>query len=560
VSLLIVEISTAYSYGTPMRDLLNLLDNMTISEASVFKTKNSQYVPGYKLGFSTSKQGVALVDAIKNKIGPKFDSSEVVAVADQESRPKYMVDLGGRDPRSFKVKRKNGDILEIRAPKNTIETGFNDLGKATNPNDPDAKPKLPNKGDTAEGLLGAALFAKLLDRQNGAIGQITTNDVWNVFDNLNPVSESDYMVRSKDLGGATDTVWFRLKVKNTVKMALEDPALRKSITNWMLSPVNYVNSPEGTAYAEEFYKNGTPDEIGVISDGLSAQTDKKTDVVTAVRDPVTNTIKREIMPVSLKAGADQFAQHSGSKWKAMESMFSMLGVDLSTVGNLASEYEGYQKNKEQIKAATKVYKTATDMINSRQTNEAEEAKFIQTVARALRFWATSDDDQVYVVSFGRSGKYDVLQFSQASLLPAMKGLKLRARFIPGDNPKIEVYDENSNQMLFSIRTYIQQQDKGPYQRNVIEKGPLLSKVADATGRYQDKPKELPKQRLTPKPQMPVAKPAQAQPVDQSQGGLVDVAGEQEPTSRLTGPGVRTARTQPQPQMTAEVLGRNLRKH
>jgi len=539
-----------------MRDLIDLLDDLIVNEATVFNTK--KYVPGYKLGFSTSKQGLALVDAIKNKIDPKFDSSEVVAVADQESRPKHMVDLGGRDPWSFKIKRKNGDVLQIWAPKSTIQSGFNDLGKATDPDDPDAKPKLPNKGDTAEGLLGAALFAKLLDRQNGAIGQITTNDVWNVFDNLNPVSESDYMVRSKDLGGATDTVWFRLKVKNTVKMALENPELRKSITNWMLSPVNYVNSPEGTAYAEEFYQNGTPDEIGVISDGLSAQTDKKTDVVTAVRDPVTNTIKREIMPVSLKAGADQFAQHSGSKWKAMSTMFSVLGVDLPA--SLGSEYESYQKSGEKIKAATQVYKTATDMINSQLTNEAEEAKFIQTVARALRFWATSDDDQVYVVSFGRSGKYDVLQFSQASLLPAMKGLKLRARFIPGDNPKIEVYDKNSNQMLFSIRTYIQQQDKGPYQRNVIEKGPLLSKIADATGRYQDKPKELPKQRLTPKPQIPVAKPAQVQPVDQSQGGLVDVAGEQEPTGRLTGPGVRTARKQPQPQMTAEVLGRNLRKH
>jgi hypothetical protein len=538
-----------------MRDLLNLLDNLAISEASVFKPK---YVPGYKLGFSTSKPGLALADAIRNKIDPSFDSSEVVTVADQKSRPTHVVDSGSRDPSSFKVKRKNGDVLEIRASKSAIQYAFNDLGKATDPDDPDAKPKPPNKGDTAEGLLGAALFAKLLDRQNGSIGQITTDDVWNVFDNLNPVSDSDYMVRSKDLGGATDTVWFRLKVKNTVKMALEDPALRKSITNWMLSPVNYVNSAEGTAYAEEFYKNGTPDEIGVISDGLSAQTDKKTDVVTAVRDPVTNTIKREIMPVSLKAGADQFAQHSGSKWKAMSTMFSVLGVDLPA--SLGSEYESYQKRGEQIKAATRVYKTATDMINSQLTTEAEEAKFIQTVARALRFWATSDDDQVYVVSFGRSGKYDVLQFSQASLLPAMKNLKLRARFIPGDNPKIEVYDLNSNQMLFSIRTYLQKQEKGLYQRNVIEKGPLLSKVADATGRYQDKPKELPKQQLTPKPQMPVAKPVQAQPVDQSQGGLVDVAGEQEPTGRLTGPGVRTARTQPQPQMTAEVLGRNLRKH
>jgi hypothetical protein len=88
------------------------------------------------------------------------------------------------------------------------------------------------------------------------------------------------------------------------------------------------------------------------------------------------------------------------------------------------------------------------------------------VARALRFWATSDDDQVYVVSFGSRGKYDVLQFSQSSLIPAMKNLRLRARFVPGDNPKLEVYDQTSNEMLFSIRTYMQQQEKGAYQRTI----------------------------------------------------------------------------------------------
>jgi hypothetical protein len=89
-----------------MRDLLNLLDNLIMNEASVFKTKDSQYVPGYKLGFSTSKQGLAIADAIRNEIDPKFDSSEVVTVANQKSKPKYMVDLGGRDPWSFKVQRK----------------------------------------------------------------------------------------------------------------------------------------------------------------------------------------------------------------------------------------------------------------------------------------------------------------------------------------------------------------------------------------------------------------------------------------------------------------------
>lgn len=534
-----------------MRDLLNILDS--IAEASVFKTKNSQYVPGHQLGISTSKQGAKTLAVIQNSI-PDFDASEVLTISNPRDNPTYDIVIS---PGSeiYKVTRRNGDVVVLRGSKSAIEQTFNDLGKPVDPSDVTSKPKLPNKGDTAEGLLGAALFAKLLKRQGDKIGQITTDDVWNIFDNLNPVTENDYMVTSEDLGGATDTIWFKLKVKNTVKRALEEPSLRKSITNWMLSPVNYVNSPEGTDYAQEFYKNGTPDEIGVISDGLSAQKDKKTDVVTAVRDPETNTIKREIMPVSLKAGADQFAQHSGGKWQAMQTMFSLLGVDLSSVANLASEYEGYQQRDEQIKAASEVYKKASAMINAKFTNDASEAQFIQTVAKALRFWATSDDDQVYVVSFGSRGKYDVLQFSQASLLPAMKNLKLRARFIPGDNPKIEVYDQNSNSMLFSIRTYMQQQQKGQYQRNVIEKGPLLGKIADATGRYRDRPTEL------EKPTSPPSSSTQSDSdaTQQSPGPVAASDNQQKTNQQLIGPGAKTATKSVEPKMTAEVLGRELRR-
>ena len=512
-----------------MRDLINVLDTI-VAEASVFKTKNSQYVPGRKLGISTSVQGAKTLALIKKAI-PNFNGNEVLVIPDPSASPKYNVGAG---PMSYKVQRPNGEIIQLNGSKSAIEQTFNDLGNSYNVAVPGGapatggKPKLPNKGDTAEGLLGAALFAKLLDRQNGKIGQITTDDVWNVFDNLNPVSETDYMVQSKDLGGATDTIWFRLKVKNTVKTALETPALRQSITNWMLSPVNYVNSPEGTEYAEEFYKNGTPDEIGVISDGLSAQKDKKTDVVTAVRDPETNTVKREIMPISLKAGADQFAQHSGSKWAAMETMFSKLGIELPDMSEWASEYEGFQNQNQQIEAAGHVYKKAADLLNSKFDTPESEAEFVQTVARALRFWATSDDDQVYVVSFGSRGKYDVLQFSQDSLVPAMKKLQLKARYIPGDNPKIEIYDKKSDRMLFSIRTYLQSQEKGMYQRNVIEKGPLLSVVADATGRNTDTPPNM------------------------------DSTDDEESSKRLTGPGARASRTKHEPRMDKATLGRERR--
>jgi hypothetical protein len=469
-----------------------------IKEASVFKKVNNQYVPGYRVAISTKSGGKA-VTAVQSVIRD-FDPAEVLSVADQDSSPTYKVTLSKKITATYNLARPNGEIIQLQGTPTEIESSLNEIGPAIDIGDVSGKVKMPNKGDTAEALLGGAMFAKLLNRDKGIIGEVSTDSVWKIFDNLKPESGDDYLVRSKDVGGATDKLWFRLKVKNTVKTALKDPTMRKKLTSWLQSPVNYVNSTEGTNYAEEFYKNGVPDEVGVISDGLSAQGDKKTDVYTAVKDPASNTIKKELLPISLKAGAEQFAQHSGGKWSAMKEMFGKLGVifPADATDDIAKEYEGLQGQQKQIQAAAKVYEKAADMINSQFTSDVEEAKFVKTVAHALRFWATNDDDNVQVVSFGSKGSYDVLQFKIANLIPIMRRLELRAETVlTGDNPKLLIKDTKTGGVLFHLRTYLQTKKDGTkYQRNVIEKGPLLAMVADATGKYT-KPPVLSKKSVAP---------------------------------------------------------------
>jgi hypothetical protein len=472
-----------------------------INEASVFKQVKNQYVPGYRMTVSTKAGGKA-VTAIQAVI-KDFDPSEILSVAEQDASPTHQVTLSKKTTATYNLARPNGEIIQLQGTSSEIESSLNGVGPAIDPNDTSGKVKMPNKGDTAEALLGGAMFAKLLNRDSGQIGEVSTDDVWKIFDGLKPESGDDYLVRSKDLGGATDKVWFRLKVKNTVKTALKDPTMRKKLTMWLQSPVNYVNSPAGTEYAEEFYKNGTPDELGVISDGLSAQSDKKTDVYTAVKDTKTGTVKKELLPTSLKAGAEQFAQHSGGKWAAMKEMFSKLGVTFPATekDNIAKEYDGMQGEQKQIEAAAKVYEKAAGMINAQFKSDADEAKFVKTLAHALRYWATNDDDNVQVVSFGSRGSYDVLQFKLEKLIPVMNRLQLRAETIlTGDNPKLLITDLKTGGVLFQLRTYLQtKKDGSKYQRNIIEKGPLLAMVADATGKYAKPPEVTAQQKPKAKP-------------------------------------------------------------
>ena len=478
------------------------------TEASVFKKVGNQYVPGYRMAIS-SKAGGKAIKAIQN-IVPDFDTTEELTIVPSSAETTHTIRLSKGGTAVFKLKRSNGQIIELQGTESEIESSLNGIGPPVDPTAP-GKIKMPNKGDTAEALLGASMFAKMIKRTGKGIGEVSTEDVWEIFDNMKPVANDDYFISSKDLGGATDKVWFRLKVKGFVKMALVNPDLRKKLTDWLQSPVNYVNSDEGTEYASEFYKNGEPDELGIISDGLSAQSEKKTDVYTVVRDPKTNRVKRELLPISLKAGHEQFAQHSGSSWKAMEEMFGLLGVNFSgdTTQTLQQDYEEMQSRKDMVNAASKVYKSAEMIINGQFKSPQDEAKFIKQTASAIRYWATNDDDNVRLVAFGNKGQYEVLRFDK--LVPMMSKVQLRATFIPGENPRLHIKDQLTGQLLLQIRTYIQQTKKGPYQRNVIEKGPLIGTIANAIAKNTAEPKpQVP--QVQKQPQKPIKLgPANAQP-------------------------------------------------
>jgi hypothetical protein len=444
-----------------------------ISEASVFKTTKNQYVPGYRMSLSGSQDGLRTTGLIKAQV-PDFNPAEELTIAALGEPASVSVVLPGKAEKSFSLKRANGQVIELQGSKSSIQSSLNGIGPGGIDGEA-AAPKAPNKGDTAEGLLGAAMFAKLRKREGSGIGAVTLDDVWEVFDRMTPVADTDYMVTAKDMGGATDKIWFRLKVKSIVKNALSNPDLRKKLSAWAMSPVNYANSKQGTEYADQFYKNGQPDEIGIISDGLSAQTDRKSDVFTVVRDPITGNVAKELLPISLKAGAEQFAQHSGSSFKAMSKMFSRMGIQLTA--NQKTIYDSLQQQGRPEEAVYGIYTIVAKQFNETVVGDTAEAKFISQLATALDGWATGGMPNVQLVSFGSRGAFEVLQFN--NLVPKMKTLDLEAVTVWGENPKLIIKDRTQG-TLFHIRTYMQTKDDGTkYQRNVIEKGPLLGKIANA---------------------------------------------------------------------------------
>jgi hypothetical protein len=94
----------------------------------------------------------------------------------------------------------------------------------------------------------------------------------------------------------------------------------------------------------------------------------------------------------------------------------------------------------------------------------------------------------------------------------MKSLDLVAETHWGENPKFIIKDKNQG-ILFHIRTYLQTKADGTkYQRNVIEKGPLLSKIASVlSAPVNPKVKAPAKVAPKPVPQQPAQQPPVAAP-------------------------------------------------
>lgn len=450
-----------------------------ITEASVV-SKPEKYVPGYKLRLAvSSKQGKIIYELLAAQLRD-LRPEEILTIADINSQATVSADLPGRGGVVIKLKRANGQILQIVGSKGAIETGLNDAGSA------EREDTKVNLGDIAEGILGAATFAKLIKRSGGAIDTIDANDVFSIFDSLKPATSTDelddWYAEVPDVGGAVkDKIWFRCKIKAAAKFAIHDPKLRAKITPMATGAASFMNSQYGQRYAEYWYTNQKPDEIGVISDGLSAQSEQKTDVFMVTKTP-EGTMSKQRLPISLKAGAAQFAQESGVTADKMVNLFGSLGVDFPQ--DMLVNYEKAGKTATldtQLANVAPLYKYASAELDAKlsKLSTRGEMSFITQLANQIEQWATLGSGNVRLVNF-KGKKFEVLSFQ--NLASKLQNTTFSAVYSFEANPKIQIVAHNDktgkDEVLIQIRTYLNDKGQGKfYQRNIIEKGPYLSEVA-----------------------------------------------------------------------------------
>ena len=358
-----------------------------------------------------------------------------------------------------------------------------------------------NRGDVAEGILGACLAAKFINRPAKATDTYPTVTKKNIDEVLDDFFKTggelveevkDKAVKKKRV---KDKVIFSIALPIAALTLLKNKKARKEMFDDLYdSSIAYVEK-EWEKDVADFYMNGNPDTIEVRSDGTGDQKGTKADIKMDING------KKYHRQISLKvSGGEQFAQVSGDEFSKQLAIWNdILGLDIKKMEkkyNLAMK--GYDKSKffasrddKKLIAFKDMLKTASRAVYieaSKQIKSAISSKntaFYNSLVKLVIDGVTKGELEVELVKL-ESSKYKRLNFdkkSQAAYVKRMKKLSLKVVVPTGIDPQVRIYDgtESKNNLILQIRVKIEAPSKNtpsgkvykPYMRNYVEAGPRL---------------------------------------------------------------------------------------
>jgi hypothetical protein len=423
-----------------------------------------------------------------------------------------------------------------------------------------------NIGDIGEIALGVAAGARFFVSGD-------TADFNDFVSLANEMTVEETYTKTGKLGNSLKLLWSSPFVhpsgkadEVTVVVLAPGRSVREFI-NFMKSPDTLPAEVKGTILSALSYANSAKkidqgiaktaadpntNMIEVTCDGISDQKGTKADLVMSIDGERINLI-------SAKTGPSQLGQASGHDWNKQAEFFkTVFGVDVSPFADQWGE-----TNEEHMKTLQGIWSSLVIPAVTRLTggnSVQKEKQLVQNIANGLVRYSNNFNPQtgqsetidiVKLITDPGSPGYELLRID-SKLADAMQRVDLVGEptangmgiqvvgLIDGQRGKTK------DNLLFKSRSYYS--PAGKVVRTIIEGGHLLDTLA-ATA---------PKQSVTTPATRPAVQKSQ-QTTDQATGGLIDVAGDKEPQSRLTGPGAKTARKPVQPKMTAEVLGREVRR-
>lgn len=334
-----------------------------------------------------------------------------------------------------------------------------------------------NKGDMAEGIFGAAITARFINKDS----EVTLRDVEAILSKLTQQGRQTMKFASPNKNPKIkDDVEFVLGLAANNMKALCDRNIRamRDVVKITEAAVAYANSKTVRQWSSMVYQNNIYNKIQILSDGLSDQTGTKVDVRVLISNH-DGQLKPTNINVSLKAGdVKQFGQMGGSTFDTFERLFDELFA--LNISRLEREFNTHLNKPDVKKAIQSVYKGVAPMIAD--VLSKDDKKALKHFATAIQHHATRGEKDVTLVQLNR-GKAKVYTFENLEKAFAKIGpFTAQVKVGGGGLPQIDLFARGMNEGILRIRVKggDYRADGSPYFRNVIEK---LNGLGDLIAHY-----------------------------------------------------------------------------
>lgn len=448
-----------------------------LTEASLGKA-NINSIPGY----------INAVNEILKSPNPTFQVSNVANR--KEELTQFTANPGQQinsledavSGKGTKLAKKGGEVVEVEIDQIPAKMFYKsaDIKKLSGKGGSDEITF--NAGEVAEGIHAVAAFVRLIKRPSETIQLADLYPIVKRLENGKTLVLKAKEVNSEIADEFHVTVSLKPQQWDAFKQ-LDKIAGYKKIAGIAKNIVDDANQESGR-YADMYEQNGKFDLVRVIGDGVSGESETKTDI------NFENETSRKFKGYSIKAGSTgQIHQVGGGKTTlSAEERFDIINkelfgvhgrVQLIDIEAAKEEFASLWNGGKAFNAYFKAYEAAVAELNKRLNSDEGEDDFVKDLVTALKYWMRRDEEGVVLKQFTGTGKGTYIL--DAEKLDEMQdaGLNLIAKMADTKEPTLRIVDTKSKKALIEVRAKGEEKASGAYYfRNIINKGPVFVKLTD----------------------------------------------------------------------------------
>lgn len=317
-----------------------------------------------------------------------------------------------------------------------------------------------NRGEVAEGILGAAITARFL---NPTVENINIFNIENVLKSMTvdeKKASADLIHKSETSG--KDLISVKISLKPPALKALFDTKKWPELKDEFNSAAKYANTKIVKDHANLLNTESTDDKVEILSIGSENEKGTKVDLRVLIGFNGENP-KPTNLNLSLKTGQTKNLEQVGVSYEKISEALSHFGIDISKLNEPFVKHETW-------------YKTAFNLVEA-QLNTAfnkknGEVDVIKNLEKAIKYFATKNEDITKV----HLDKGDFNVFNYTGIEDKLKNIQLEAKSLDSSKrPQLCIRKvDNHKDVLITFRIEVRKGEK--VSKLHIEGGLLLDDI------------------------------------------------------------------------------------